>query len=587
MDLLQQLWFGAGQIIRGAAWSSLPLFLMACTATPAQQAKSETEPEPEAVVIEAAEKTYLPLTSELVYYILTAEIAGQRGAIGVASDLYQQAANNADSPALAERAAQVATFSRDKTRINTALDRWKTVAPKDADVLVMQVPFYLNDKQFNKVIDTMDKAIALAPEKSPVYLATFSEHLSEMVDGATALPMMRRLQSYRDNDPETRFAYARLAVYYKEYDAALTEVNVLLAEKPKHEPFLTLKSEILQRSGDPEKALKLIAKAAQKDDASEQLRFTYAKLLGESGETAKAKAVFEDLNLESPDNKEVLFALGLLALEEKDGQTAKNYFTELLRKGDPSQQAGYFMGLAEEINGNIDAALVWFASVPADSQRFDSAQGRYIGILAEQGNVDKARKHLQLLRQERPAQAREFYLFEAAFLQEQDMKKEAMQLYGEALQRFPDDFELLYSRAMLAESMDDIDQLEADLQQILVKNPDNTQALNALGYTLTDRTDRHKEALELIERALALKPGDPFYLDSLGWVYYRMGNLELAEKYLRQAIAIQPDAEFTAHLGEVLWQQGKKKEAREVWEKAKQQDADNKVLKETLKRFEP
>ncbi|MDT8311080.1 MAG: tetratricopeptide repeat protein [Methylophaga sp.] len=583
MYLLQQFWFGAGQVIRGAAWSSLPLFLLACTATPAQQAKTEPEP----VIIEPAEKTYLPLTSELVYYILTAEIAGQRGAIGVASDLYQQAASSIDSPALAERAARVATFSRDKTRINAALDRWQTVDPNDANVLVMQVPFMLNDKQFNQVVNTMDKAIALSPEKSPVYLAAFSEHLSDMVDGATALPMMRRLKSYRENDPETRFAYARLAVYYKEYDVALTEVDALLADKPQHEPFLTLKAEILQRSGDPEKALQLIAKAAQKDDASDELRFSYAKLLGESGETAKAKAVFEQLNLDNPDNKEVLFALGLLALEEKDGQTAKSYFTELLQKGDPAQQASYFMGLAEEMNGNIDAALVWFASVPTESQRFDSAQGRYISLLAEQGNVDKARKHLQLMRQQRPDQAREFYLFEAAFLQEQDMKKDAMQLYGEALQRYPDDFELLYNRAMLAESMGELQQLEADLRQILDKDPDNTQALNALGYTLTDRTDRHQEALKLIERALALKPGDPFYLDSLGWVYYRMGKLALAEEYLRQAIAVQPDAEFNAHLGEVLWQQGKKKQAHEVWEKAKQQDADNKVLNETLNRLMP
>lgn len=583
MDLLQQFWFGAGRMVRGAAWFSLPVFLLACAATPAQQAKSETEPEP--VIIEPAEKTYLPLTAELVYYVLTAEIAGQRGQIGIASDLYQQAADTVESPALAERAARVATFSRDKSRINKALDRWKTVDPNDADVLVMQVPFLLNDKQFNEVISTMDKAIALSPEKSPVYLATFSEHLTEMVDVATALPMMRRLESFRNNDPETRFAYARLAAYYKEYDIALTEIDALLSEKPQHEPFLTLKSEILQRGGDPEKALQLIAKAAQKDDASDELRFSYAKLLGEAGETAKAKAVFEELNLENPDNKEVLFALGLLALEEKDGQTAKTYFTELLRKGDPAQQASYFMGLAEEMNGNIDAALVWFASVPADSQRFDAAQGRYISLLAEQGDVDKARQHLELMRQQRPGQAREFYLFEAAFLQEQGMKKEAMALYGDALQRYPDNFELLYSRAMLAESMGDIGQLEADLRKILETDPDNTQALNALGYTLTDRTDRHQEALVLIQRALELKPGDPFYLDSLGWVYYRLGNLELAEKYLRQAIAVQPDVEFNAHLGEVLWQQGKKKEAKAVWEAAKAQNPDNKVLNETLKRF--
>ncbi|MCX4189606.1 tetratricopeptide repeat protein [Methylophaga sp. OBS3] len=583
MDLLQQFWFGTRQIIRGTALLGLPIFLLACAATPAQQ--KQTEAEPEAMTTDDTEMTYLPLSSELVYYILTAEIAGQRGQIGIASDLYQKAADTIESPALAERAARVATFSRDKGRINKALDRWQSVDPNDADVLVMQVPFLLNEKQFNQVITTMDKAISLSPEKSPVYLATFSEHLSDMVDGATALPMMRRLESYRNNDPEARFAYARMAAFYKEYDLALTEIDALLAKQPNHEPFLALKSEVLQRNGDPERALKLIAKAAQKPGASEELRFSYAKLLGENGETAKAQAVFEELNLENPDNKEVLFALGLLALENGDGQTAKTYFTDLLRKGDPAQQAGYFMGLAEEMNGNIDAALVWFASVPADSQRFDSAQGRYISLLAEQGDVDKARNHLKLMRQERPGQAREFFLFEAAFLQEQDMSKEAMSVYDEALLQFPNDFELLYSRAMLAESQNDIPKLEADLRKILEIDPDNAQALNALGYTLTDRTDRHQEALLLIERALELKPGDPFFLDSLGWVYYRMGNLDLAEKYLRQAIAVQPDAEFNAHLGEVLWQQGKKGEAQAVWQAAKEQDADNKVLNETLERF--
>ncbi|AFJ03234.1 TPR repeat protein [Methylophaga frappieri] len=588
MDLLEQFWFGFRGASRQMVWLVLPFALFACAAKPTQ---SETNKQPvaEKSAPETPDQeavTYKPLTPELVYYILTAEIAGQRGAIGIASDMYEQAANSVDSPLLADRAARVATFTRDRARINRALSRWKEVDPNDADVQIMQIPFLIDNQQYSEAIETMDKAIALAPEKTIPYLATFAKQLSEMEDAETALPMMRSLQSYQEQSADTRFAYARLAAHYREWALAHAELDALLEEQPKHEPFLTLQSEILQRTGKPEQALDLIANVAKKPDASAELRFAYGKLLGENGHADEAKAVFEALNLENPDNQDVLFALGLLALEEQDGDTARTYFTEVLRKGDPAQQVGYFMGLAEEMSGNYDAALVWFASVPAESQRFDSAQARYIGLLADQGDMAKARQHLRLLRQERPEQARELYIFEASFLHDEGLSEEAMRVYSEALTAFPDDFELLYSRAMLAESLDDLTLLETDLRRILAIDPDNAQTLNALGYTLTDRTDRHQEALEMIQKALQIKPGDPYYLDSLGWVYYRLGDLEKAETYLRQALAVQDDAEFSAHLGEVVWVQGNRREARKIWQQALEKYPDNDILTETMERFE-
>jgi tetratricopeptide (TPR) repeat protein len=243
------------------------------------------------------------------------------------------------------------------------------------------------------------------------------------------------------------------------------------------------------------------------------------------------------------------------------------------------------MGLAEELNGNIDAALVWYASVPAQSHRFDAAQTQYINLLADRGQIDKAREHLKLMRHEQPQRALQYYLFEAGFLREQGLSQAAFDLLTEALEQYPQNNEALYSRAMVAESLDKLDVLEADLRMILAKEPDNAQALNALGYTLTDRTNRHQEALQLINRALELQPGDPFYLDSLGWVYYRLGDLEKAEKYLREAMQIQPDVEFISHLGEVLWEQGKKDEAMQIWQQGIKQDADNKLLRETMRRY--
>jgi len=307
--------------------------------------------------------------------------------------------------------------------------------------------------------------------------------------------------------------------------------------------------------------------------------------LGENGQIEQARTIFESLHAENPDNRDVLFALGLLALEEKNGKEAKSFFSQLLKLGDPSHQAAYFIGLSEEVNGNIDAALVWFASVPVQSIRFDAAQTKYINLLADRGEIDKARDHLKLLRKEQPQQALQYYLFEAGFLREQKMPQAAFDLYGEALILYPGNEELLYSRAMVSESLNRLDVLESDLNAILEKDPNNAQALNALGYTLADRTERYQEALQLINKALALKPGDPFYLDSLGWVYYRLGDLEKAEQYLREAMDVQPDVEFIAHLGEVLWERGKQSEAMSIWQQGLKQDADNKLLIETMRRY--
>jgi tetratricopeptide (TPR) repeat protein len=243
------------------------------------------------------------------------------------------------------------------------------------------------------------------------------------------------------------------------------------------------------------------------------------------------------------------------------------------------------MGLAEEMTGNTDAALVWFASVPKQSGRFDIAQSNYITLLVERGELSKAREHLAQLRRELPHQALQYHLFEASLLRDEGQPQAAFELLTSLLNEYPESEDLRYSRAMIAESLDKLDVLEADLRWILNRDPDNAQALNALGYTLTDRTDRHEEALDMITRALELKPGDPFYLDSLGWVYYRLGDLEKAEKYLREAMNVQPDVEFIAHLGEVLWERGKQREAKQVWQQGLEQDADNRLLLDTMRRY--
>jgi tetratricopeptide (TPR) repeat protein len=593
MDLLHLQWKKYIGITHRSTVFLVAMALSACASVPEKQAPtSATETPIEVAVVDdkdlevqQEEVEDLPLTAELVYYILMAEIAGQRGQMGVAVDLYNKAAGEVDSPALAGRSAQVAVFTRDQKRISRALDRWAEVDPADADVYVMQAPILLLQGDHPAAIKAIDTALELNPENSRDFLARITENLTELVTAEQAFAIIQQLKQYQAGDPEVLFAYAKLAAYYKQYADALVAVDTVLTQQPEREDALVLKSEILQRMGKGDAALALLKKAVQHENASDDLRFSYAKSLGENGQTEESRQVFEQLHQKNPQSDEIIFALGLLALEGKDGETSKKYFSELLKKGDRGKQAAYFMGLAEETNDNIEQALIWFASVPADSSRYQSAQTRYISLLAQRGDIEKARNHLKLLRKENPDNAVQYFLFEASFLREQKQDQAAFDLYTEALELHPDNLELLYGRAMVSEPLNRLSILEQDLRQVLEKDPNNAQALNALGYTLTDRTDRHQEALVMIKKAVELSPEDPFYLDSLGWVYYRLGNLDVAERYLRQAADIQPDAEFLAHLGEVLWLMGRQSEAKQMWQQGLEQAKDNQLLLNTMRRF--
>jgi len=589
MDLLQFLWQKKYQLVKPYLLLSAVMSLTACagvsSVNSSEQSASQPELEEVSAEVEPEEVASLPFNAELVYYILTAELAGQRGQIGVATELYSKAAMVIDSPILASRSAEVANFTRDRARISRALDRWLEVDPDNAGVYVMQLPFLIMKGDFDGLIESMNTALQLEPEKTQQILVQVADSLSELAQPESGMSAIQGLELYKQRNPEALFVSAKLAAYYQKYESALIDINQVLELQAGREDALILKAEILQRQGESNEALSILKKSASKKDASDDLLFAYAKLLGENDKTAQAKAIFEKLNSKLPENEEVIFALGLLGLEQKQGEVAKQYFSQLISMGDRGKQAAYFMALAEELEKNTEAALIWFASVPADSSRFQAAQARYVNLLADNGQLEKARLHLKLLRKEHPSRAEQYYNFEGAFLRDRKQKQAAFDLYSEALVLYPANQELLYGRAMVAESLNQIAAFEHDLNKILELDPNNATVLNALGYTLTDRTDRHQEALVLIERAIEISPNDPFYIDSLGWVYYRLGDLEKASEYLKQAVAIKPDPEFIAHYGEVLWQQGQREQAKQIWQQGIKAAPDNKLLKETMQRF--
>ncbi len=210
---------------------------------------------------------------------------------------------------------------------------------------------------------------------------------------------------------------------------------------------------------------------------------------------------------------------------------------------------------------------------------------RQADILIDNGKTAEAQRKLAAERDEQPDYAIQLYLIEVETLSANNQGDKAWNVLQQALQQYPDDLNLLYTRAMQAEKRNDLAQMEKDLRTIIKRDPDNAMALNALGYTLSDRTTRYAEAKALIEQAHRISPEDPAVLDSLGWVNYRMGNLDEAERLLRQALERFPDQEVAAHLGEVLWANGKQREAKQVWGKFLKEQPDSPTLRGTIKRL--
>jgi Flp pilus assembly protein TadD len=298
-----------------------------------------------------------------------------------------------------------------------------------------------------------------------------------------------------------------------------------------------------------------------------------------------------------------LGALRLDLKQPREAESALKRFVELVQKqpipladsaeSEAAAESGDDRGLTQawlllaqiaEQRGDLKAAEAWLAKID-NPQRALDVQSRRASLLARQGQLAQAREVIRRVPERSDDDARAKLLAEVQLLREFKRWREAVDVLAAANKRFPDDADLLYEQAMLEDKLERFSDMERLLQRVIALKPDHPHAHNALGYSLADRRVRLPEAKALIQKAMKLAPGDPFIVDSMGWVEYRMGNREEAARWLRQAYAARPDTEIAAHLGEVLWAMGQRDEARRIWQDARGRDAANEVLKETLARL--
>jgi tetratricopeptide (TPR) repeat protein len=522
-------------------------------------------------------------TEESLYKLLVAEFALRRGQVPLAIDNYLDVARAQRDAGSAERAIRLAVFARDETRGLEAARVWVALAPDDPDARQVYGALLMRAGRTEEAVEQLEIVVAADEGDGEVFLS-IGEMLGRERDREAGLRVMGRLVSGHETNAKALLAYAHLAARADDYEKAAQLLEKFLSIHPHDDRALSFYARVLQQKGDSAKALAVLSKALERNPDAGDVRLTYARLLVDMRRYDEALTQFQMLAEQSPDDADVHYALGLLLLQTNRAEEAKLQFLELLRLGQRTDAARYYLGQIAENADQTDTAIREYKRV-ARGEHYLNAQIRAAVLLAENGDINTARSHLHALPQPSAQQAVRIYRAEAEILSRVDDLQGAMAVYDRALVEHEGNQDLLYARAMLAERLDRIDILEADLNSILSKDPDNADALNALGFTLADRTDRYEEALVLIERAISIKPDDFYIVDSMGWVLYRLGRYEESLTYLQRALVLSNDPEVAAHLGEVLWVMGKRDAAREVWDTALQTTPEDQRLLEVIKRF--
>ncbi len=568
------------------------------------------------------------LTAPLFYQLLIGELQIGAGDPRAAYELVLDAARRTPDEALYRRAMEIALQSRAGDQALSAIRAWRTAFPRSIEVQRNLAQLLVALNRPAEAVEPIRSLIQLSPAaQQPSLISLVPRFFAGGADNKAAAGFVdQAVQPWLDA-PATRVA-ARVAMARgwlaaKEEARALRLANQAHALDPKADGPALVALEMLPEQVAAET---IVTQHLAAQPASLAVQLGFARVLASSQRYMDAIRQLDVITREQPDLGAPWLTLGALHVELRHPKEAtasvKRYLeiteaaatsappapapgaaataastddaTQLRVRVDTEQSeeartegrttAYLLLAQSAELEGRFADAEVWLQKIDSPTSALE-VQVRRASILARQGNVDQARQLVQRAPERTAQDRRAKLLAEAQVLRDVKRWSTAEQVLQTAAKEFPDDPDLLYEQSMMAEKLNRVDEMERLLRRVIELKPDHHHAYNALGYSLADRSLRLDEARQLIKKALELAPGEPFITDSLGWVEYRLGNRDEALKLLRQAYSARPDAEIGAHLGEVLWAKGQQDEAKKIFREARQRDAANEVLRETLQRL--
>lgn len=524
------------------------------------------------------------LSRELLYKMLLAEVAGQRGNLRLAARAYLDMAQSTRDARLAKRGTELAMMGRFSDISAEAASVWLELEPDSQQARQALLANLVGNNRVSDAKPVLQKMLAGDKARAAALFLQLPPVLARQSDKAAALRLVQDLAQPHAQLPEARLAVAQTAANAENFALAEAEVDKALQLRQSFEGAALFKAQLLQRGGMAPAATYLGQFLATNEGARDA-RLMYARMLAADRRMDEAREQFQRLERDAPPNAEVVVMLGFIAMQSQDFATAEAKLKRGLELGyrDPDTLHFYLGQMAEEGKRTEDA-IAYYANVRGGDQAVPAA-ARHALLLGRMNRLEEARRVLQETEAQTDVQRAMLAQAEAQVLRDAKQHREAFDVVSDALAQQPDNPDLLYDVAMAAEKVDRLDVFEEKLKRLIEIKPDHAQAYNALGYTLADRNIRLSEARSFIEKALSLSPDDAFILDSMGWVQYRQGSIDEGLRYLQRAYAVRPDPEIAAHLGEVLWAKGMKQEAERLWRAALAEHPASEELRDAVGKF--
>jgi tetratricopeptide (TPR) repeat protein len=565
---------------------SIALALSACQSTPEAQLPAPedvtaavTAPAPAPEPIE-----YGSFTTEQLNRALLNELAGQRGYLPEAAADYCALALETRDLAVIRRASQFASAAGDTETMIAVGRLWLEIEPASEEAHLVLAFQLLEAGMLEESIEHMGQILALGGELDFSVISARSQYLTPEQRGM----LLAQFQLLHSRFPEHETLHYAVMQLLEQSDQHAQAMEELTAYKERHgnSARLTLmEAQLLLQLDQLDRTIALLEEGIETYPDNRLMRFNFGRILVQVGRLEEARVQFQQLAQMEPDDYETLYSLALLELELDSLDAARSYLIRILNAGVRMNESHYYLGYIDENQGRAAEAIDHYLQVGTEFTNFLNAQRQAVRLLVLEERFDEAHALVLSVSEGRPELEIMLVAVEVDALMSTNQLERADALLSATLEIYADNVDLLFARALLSDRQGNLARAEEDLRRIIALEPQNATALNQLGYTLADRTDRHEEALALLERAIAADPEDPAIIDSLAWAQYKLGRYEEALANLERAFAVFPDAEVAAHLGEVLWMMGRQDDANRVWNEALRERPDSAILLNTIERL--
>jgi len=559
----------------------LLFLLVGCVNSPE---RDETESEVSVEVEKDKVEKRTEISPDVMYLLLTAEIAGQRNRYGVALDGYLEAAKRVDDVRVTERAAKIGLFLKDNQKTTEAVSLWLAQDGSNLTARKIAVLSALKEGDEAKAVEHLNKMLEDDPAGFENTLLDLTRLLGKEVRADFLFNVLEGVAKKHPDHAVVFFVQAMLAGQLNKVEVAREKVNRAIALQPDWDKALILHAQLSVHRGDFDLAKADLEKILKKSPENIRVRKLLAQVLMKSNALDQAQAEYKKVLKTEVEDGESQFALALIYLQQKNEKEASAYLKKLVNRRGWDAQASYYLGRLAFNNEHYDEALVWFDKVTKGPYRYEASMAA-VSVLLEQGNYLEAELRLKKLNENFPLKRINILLLRAEVLTRQKKYQTAFDQLSRALKDFPEHRDLLYGRALVAEKIDRLDVLESDLKRILLKNPNDVAVLNALGYTLVDRTKRYTEAAKYLQQALKLSPENPLIMDSMGWLMFKQGRYQESLELLKAAYEKQAENEIAVHLAEVLQVLGRHEEANKLIKAAIEKTPEDAYLLKYKQRF--